>query len=686
MEKRLDLLHSLLYDISRAEKNSELKSILDNYSDIPEIRDSIPMQKILEDVRLIGDELISLRKRIGKDKISVLSEKELEELQEVNRIIDENLFDYHFQPIVNSTDGEIYSFEALMRPKSELCPSPFHIIKYAEIADRMDDIESRTFINVLGILDNKKDIFGDRRVFINSILKAQLNDEDYGTTISLLEKHPGSVVMEMTEQSELNDAELEEVRAVYRNAGVEIAIDDYGTGYSNIQNLLRYMPYYVKIDRSLMTDIHNSKKKRHFVRNIIDFCHENGIIALAEGVETSEELSTVILLGVDLIQGYYTAKPSAQIIDSIPDEIRQEIKRYHEERMDGKKHNIYTAADGERILLDRLEKENYHSVLIGKNGCSNVTVACTPGFDTNIHIEVAGGFNGSIVLENANLSNKKERPCIDIGENCQVKLILLGQNHLKSGGIRVPESSKFTCCGEGSLSIFIDGGGSYAVGNDIDSKHGELTFETGITVDSYAATGVCIGSGLGGKINIIRGKYNFDMHSYIGIGIGALNADTDLDIFASDISMNLSLQTGLAIGSLENNCRFSIAHSALKLYLSGTDVTAIGTVSGEHCKADISEASVLVNIAADNCSSVSALNGSTDLSVSKAAFHVTAKGDNALAIGGFRKDTRLQLSNSDAHINLVTKAEYQNYYDKDHTEISGGRTKVVINEETIFEQ
>ena len=52
----------------------------------------------------------------------------------------------------------------------------------------------------------------------------------------------------------------------YRRIGLEMAVDDYGTGYSNVSNLLRYMPNYVKIDRLLLSEIQNSSQKQHFVR------------------------------------------------------------------------------------------------------------------------------------------------------------------------------------------------------------------------------------------------------------------------------------------------------------------------------------------------------------------------------------------------------------------------------------
>ena len=83
--------------------------------------------------------------------------------------------------------------------------------------------------------------------------------------------------MELTEQTEISDEELSEVKESLLRLGAATAVDDYGTGYSNIVNLLRYMPDYVKIDRSLISDIQNSPQKQHFVRDIIGFSHDKGV-------------------------------------------------------------------------------------------------------------------------------------------------------------------------------------------------------------------------------------------------------------------------------------------------------------------------------------------------------------------------------------------------------------------------
>ena len=272
-----------------------------------------------------GNKAKALQMRIGKK----LSEEELLEAKTVGHVLDDNLFTYHFQPIVNAKDGSIYAYEALMRANVEPRVSPVQIIKYAEHLGRLYDVERATFFNVIKCVEDNRSLFEGKKVFINSIPGEQLEGDDANYLAIKMQKFSSFVVVELTEQSEADDDALERMKEGFRAMGVETAVDDYGTGYSNIVNLLRYAPDYVKIDRMLLTGIQDNLQKQHFVKSIIGFAHENSFKALAEGVETAQELETVIALGVDLIQGYYTAKPNAEVIQEIPKDIQEEIVKYY---------------------------------------------------------------------------------------------------------------------------------------------------------------------------------------------------------------------------------------------------------------------------------------------------------------------------------------------------------------------
>ena len=258
-----------------------------------------------------------------------LTEEEEKEAQVVMQIIIENKISYHFQPIVDARTGKIFSYEALMRADAIPYLPPPVILRYSEFFGKLYDVERLTFSNVIKEMKRHKATLSDgKKVFINSIPGHMLSDNDMKILEEFVSTMPGSVVVELTERSEISDEELDHMKSIYDKIGVETAVDDYGTGYSNVANLLRYTPNYVKIDRALLAGIEESPQKQHFVRDVIEFAHDNGIVALAEGVETNEELRTVINLGVDLLQGYYLALPDKDMIQSIDSNVVDEIKRY----------------------------------------------------------------------------------------------------------------------------------------------------------------------------------------------------------------------------------------------------------------------------------------------------------------------------------------------------------------------
>ena len=286
-----------------------------------------------EDIERLVNMAISNKNNNKVDALKLshgsLTEEELLEAQIVKQILDMNKISYHFQPIVDAKTGKIYSYEALMRADVKPYLAPPVILRYAEFFNRLYDVERLTFSNIIDLMKAHKAILSDgRKVFINSIPGYMLTDDDIKKLEDYVSSMPGSVVVELTEQSEISDSELDHMKATYERMGIETAVDDYGTGYSNVSNLLRYTPNYVKIDRALLSGIQDSPQKQHFVRDIIEFSHNNGILALAEGVETTEELKTVIMLGADLVQGYYLAMPGKDMVQSINSMVVDEIKKY----------------------------------------------------------------------------------------------------------------------------------------------------------------------------------------------------------------------------------------------------------------------------------------------------------------------------------------------------------------------
>ena len=616
-----------------------------------------------------------------------ISEEERQELEEVKKILDDNILSYDFQPIVNAVDGEIYSYEALMRSGTERKISPLKIIKYANRLNRIRDVEKYTFLNVINLVDHNRQKFAGRKVFINSIPGIKLSKEDYGEIGKAFSEYPGDIVVELTEQAELKDDELDEVKRYISDIGAELAIDDYGTGYSNISNLLRYLPDVVKVDRSLLTGIQNSSQKQHFVSDIIEFCHSNNILALAEGVETSEELRTVIKLGADLIQGYYTARPSREIIPSIDEEIRNEIIRYHQEMVDGNLEQEYIAGRVNRISISNLLRENKNKVIIGAKDVTfrDITIVGTPGISPKMDVEILEDFDGRLTLENVVLSNKKKHPCIKLAENCTLTLHLIGYNILKNGGIMVPESSKLIIEGDGNLQIKVDGANSFGIGNDLSEKHGAIRFyqDGEIHLDMNGEKSIGIGSGNGGKIEINKGKYVIDINAKECVGIGAMNEASDIDIKECDIEVDFAADQGVAIGNYGQSVNVQMRNCLIKCTCAGKRIVSIGSLEGDSVSMKGKDMGVIINLRADSSIALGTMQGKTSIDFMNSFFKINQEGGKALCYGGFSEDTYACFTECDVNVELKTDLDKLSYAPAQNIVFKNARNKVILNGKAI---
>lgn len=92
------------------------------------------------------------------------------------------------------------------------------------------------------LIDDETILPNERKIFINSIPMSQLDTNSMREIFRLMLKHSDNIVVEMTEESELDEDDLNSIRERLHNMGIQLALDDYGTGYSNVSNLLRYTP------------------------------------------------------------------------------------------------------------------------------------------------------------------------------------------------------------------------------------------------------------------------------------------------------------------------------------------------------------------------------------------------------------------------------------------------------------
>ena len=586
------------------------------------------------------------------DSKAKLSEEEQREMECVRDILDNNLLTYHFQPIVNAKSGEIYSYEALMRADIQPYLSPLKILKYAEHMNRLYDVEKATFFNILKIMRERSDVFdGTRKLFINSIPGQRFNEEDRERFIEALGDYDDTVVIEFTEQTEFTDDEIMMLRDDFNGLKLETALDDYGTGYSNVSNLLRYRPNYLKIDRMILSGIHENENKQFFVREMIRYAHNNNIKALAEGVETYDELKTVIELGVDLIQGYYTARPNGVIVLSIDQKIKDQIIDINDTLLQNEIRNVYTAGREARIMLSQLKEDGINLIDISDEESTfhDFEIIGVPGQTVNTGVHIHSGYSGKIVFDNTFMGYiVGYNAVIVIEDGCDVTLTFKGDCSFE-GSIYVSEDSKVVFDGDGNVKVFSDKQDYYGIGAGPENSCGQMIFDLdgNLAVEAQGMNGVAIGSWDDSDISIADGKFKIKLSGQNVVGIGSVAGSTRLSIRDSKLDISSSASNCVAVGAgCGGTAKIEINHIFMTQILEGNRLVGIGS-TGDPADVFITKSNIVCNVLGREAVGIGNLNddGEAVIKIDNAAVTVNTSG-NCCAFGTRSQKGKLSAVNA----------------------------------------
>mgnify|MGYP003542346731 FL=1 len=248
----------------------------------------------------------------------------LKNKEELNKLIDGSLVDYHFQIIANAADGTVYAYEALMRPTLPVFASPIDVLAIAHSQSKLYEIERLTWFKALASFTALSTSQNAEKLFINSIPNQLLAESDIAVIKQRYQPYLSRIVMELTEDEKPNNHFTLMKTRVLKSWGAQVALDDFGTGYNGEAALLLVSPEYVKVDQSIVRHIDTNLNKRHIVENIMNYANQYHIKVIAEGIETSAELQTVLACGVQYLQGYYIGKPQ-KALANVPKTVQDEI-------------------------------------------------------------------------------------------------------------------------------------------------------------------------------------------------------------------------------------------------------------------------------------------------------------------------------------------------------------------------
>ena len=231
----------------------------------------------------------------------------------LNKAIQEDNVVPHFQPIFNYKTGKIDKYEALMRITENdtiLYPNSF-----LPIAKKTKLYPELTYKMIEKVLD--KFSTNDLEFSLNLCIEDLMNKElttflyEYAKKKNVFKR----MVLEIVESEEIVDnSYIYNIIKKFKKEGTKLAIDDFGSGYSNYEYLISLQADYIKIDGSITKLIKSDSRTLDVVKSITEFANKSDIKVIVEFV-SDEQIDTILReIGVDYAQGYYYGKPQAELL------------------------------------------------------------------------------------------------------------------------------------------------------------------------------------------------------------------------------------------------------------------------------------------------------------------------------------------------------------------------------------
>jgi len=253
----------------------------------------------------------------GRNRFSYFTESMQREALEkmvigndLRQALAQNQLEVYYQPIVEATSGRIAKAEALLRwhhPHRGMI-SPEVFIPLAEESGLIGEIGDWVFREAATSVERWRRKFGSLIAVSVNKSPAQFaarNDKiNWFDTIAALNLPDNSITVEITEGLLLNESPAVQQRLLeLRSHGIEVSIDDFGTGFSSLSYLKQFHIDYLKIDRSFIRDLTEDENDKALTEAIIVMAKKLGIKTIAEGVETVEQRDLLLSFDCDYLQG-----------------------------------------------------------------------------------------------------------------------------------------------------------------------------------------------------------------------------------------------------------------------------------------------------------------------------------------------------------------------------------------------
>jgi len=243
-----------------------------------------------------------------------------------------------FQPIYSLSHERVIAYEALVRGSDgKATISPWEIFSSTDSFEQTVQLDR--LCRAIHLQNYQRHIDNEAWLFLNINPQVVIGGRRYGSFFrELLDSTgiaPERIVVEILENAIDDEQLLAETVRYYREMGCLIALDDFGSGHSNFERILKLCPDIVKLDSAMIRQAGDNVIARRIMPNLIAMLHEAGCLVLMEGVETEEEALIALECNVDFVQGFYFSTPLAP--HRLPAEQRMpfsRLNRLYQEQFD----------------------------------------------------------------------------------------------------------------------------------------------------------------------------------------------------------------------------------------------------------------------------------------------------------------------------------------------------------------
>jgi len=240
----------------------------------------------------------------------------------VSKLINENSIYIYFQPIVSIRSAKVIGLEALMRAYDENNEPLSPIFVFDQAKKENLSFELDKYVRTLALIAFKPllEKNSELLLFLNfesHLLDSNISFNDFAfcALANDIGIPPSHIVIEIKEYQIQNSERLKQFCDFYKQRGFLIALDDFGAGNANFDRISTVLPHVVKVDRSIVYNVHLNFIHKEILKSIANMCFNIGALVLAEGVEEEEEILRSLKLDIDLFQGFWFARPSGTPYD-----------------------------------------------------------------------------------------------------------------------------------------------------------------------------------------------------------------------------------------------------------------------------------------------------------------------------------------------------------------------------------